>query len=1322
MATLEEIQAQIAALPTVIRPSVAQLNDQVESLPTVEQYDNEQTQGADEISALDTTTPWSQRPENIEQAKRWAEQEALVEQWDLPFVLSTGGASFALRRGLPLLGRTVHSLITPTTAFIGEFGIVKPLSIQAGRLHPWLEPIVGIAGGIGSAVTLEALLSKFMIKALTKSAPKFWSNQLGAMKTQTSIPEQFFDERAHLLARRADNGDVQAAQELLIQMNRVAYDDMASKASKKAAKVMANIAAKKVSGETSEQLITELKPKAIKRGLKSIELERILKVAQRDAIHEYATDFDKIRKSIITERAAAEWAEHPLKNSIDHILASGGLNESMVRRALADSTDEVVDKIIDQIKKKFPKLLVKKDGVSLTKVARDLEQPGVKKLIADIADAPGLRKITTQKQIEFRGEFDRVFRDEIFIRAQEKTAKYLGKVLGVKEIKLPPPGAPRKGFTVVGETIKELEQGKSLGRVVNEMVALRGTIKRMSAIIQRETKKAVTKEAKAKLERVRRAYASQLADYKARTKIRSDTERIKSRLKSTYTRKPMIPEYKEQIQNFLAPMFGGGKIELQETLFQFLTRKYNDDLAFGADVLIKKYNTMLQALQTRPSKFSELTFSQIKDIDDFVKAFNHVASNEKTIIAKGQKLFLNAVAGNIESTALTTMPRFRSLRPDKILPQLEEEAAKAKMGKFQRVRKATSDTLSGFLAELKRMEPILRQLDGFAEGLAHSTLFKSFADAETLAHRLGDQVFDAYKNIFNKHFKSVKGVSRAKYWGQAMPKVAGIEVSKEASVAMALNTGNKENFTVLAHGIGKTKEEIQEFLESALTKADWTLVNDIWKHLDKDLWPILSKIYKEMTGLTLKKVKGNYYPIHSDVIYKAQQERLTDIMLGTDPKKVLEDVEQSFFRTRHGGAENVKLSLDALVKHLRDVVHTSTHWRAINNAQRLIKNTKFKNAVESTMGRDIYAQFDPWLSNLAKPFRVDPANAGLEKWLRRFRSGVTIGILGLVPKTAFKQALSFITALPKIGVLNAAASLTKFGTNPLRFMRDISEASPQMAYRIRTWQREIAEMAATLKPKDIGLRGSARNTFFVFIHAVDRMTASVTWHSAYLKGLDQFAGNANRSVEFADGIVRQTQPVSSAKDLPRVMRSGEFKRLVTMFYSYFSVWHNQAAEIIRRGLAGNMNKAKAISTLAFITAAPVVTWELSSLVGKSITGRDVEPDEIAGTMLKKVGAMAASGFPIGRDIAAGVLLGYDFKLSPTSELGREAVNVGKGLATIWDEDKEWDRRHTAAAVELTGYLLHMPSRQAVTTIQGALRLMEGDTDDPTELLIRASKQ
>ena len=1317
MATLEELEAEFDA-PVDDSSSLQELEDLFDSPIRPETA----TGGSPSAPVQQHQIPSELSRE--EYIKLWKpptpEEETLQENYGDYMLPGVAGAAFRLSKGLPFLGRVVHSGTTALTTTAAELGLIKPLEEHAGRIHPLLKPVVGILGGVGSAVTIEALSNKWLINALTRTQPKFWTNQLYATKDHASIPAKFFDERRHMLARRADDGDEDAARILIKELYDEAHLNVKTKTETALAEEEFQAVAKKIAPESEEKVFQKM---VNKKHLDDSDYEELAKLAEVNSINEFTDDFAKIKRSIINERATLEWNEHPMKETVDHIVSRGGMSEKVVRDTLSSKfTDMKINEIVARLEKRFPKLLVKNPTEDFLSVVRELEVDDIAKTLDDISNAPGLARITRTKQGLFGDEFNRIYRDEIFIRAQEKLSRYLGKIVGGGDIKLPPPGKAREGFTILGEAVKRVESSVPTGRVLEELVAVRKTVLDMANIIKRQTTNRLTTINKNKITKLRTEHAKKVRELKALHKIQRDTSRIHSRLKSVLQNSNMLGEYQEQVRNFLSPLFGGRGIKLTENMFQFLRRKYDDELSFGAGFVADKYDKMLGSLGTRPFRFKDLSYTQIKDIDDFVKSFSRIARDNKTIQLDAGRAYLDALGSNIKATAETAVPKLSMFRVKPSMTHLQELAKgrESTIGKFM---EATSDLANGYLASLKRIEPILRQLDGFTNGLASKLIFEPIKQAEIMSHRLGDNVFDAYKTIFRTHQKGIIKGRRAAYWGK-MHNAAGIEANKEAAIVMALNSKNKYNTKIMSIDLDKTPKEIKEFVDSALNPTDWKLVDDILNHLDNDIWPIMQKIYKENTGLTLQKAPGGrYYPIRSRDLKLDDQAKLADIMLTTNPKKLSEELEKSMFKTRTGGTESIHYTLDPLMKHLRDVVHTSTHWKALNDAQRLIKNNNFKDAVESTMGPKVYAQFQPWLDHLARPTAINQADPGLERILRHIRAGVTIGVLGLSPSTALKQTLSLITAIPKIGAKNVMMATTRFALQPIKTLQSVTEASPQMAYRIKTWQREIAELANTINPKDIGLLNKGvRNMFFKFIHITDRLTASMAWQAAYFDGLDKFSGNAHRAVDYADEIIRHTQPSSAAKDLPKIMRSGEGQRLITMFYSYFSVWHNQAAELINRGLAGNMSLPKVISTLMFISAAPIASWEVISAMGRGASDRE-DKGEPVDRILKGAGMMATSGLPVIRDVSAAALLGYDFKISPAADLGRALGDVGKGIVAAIDPDEEWEAKHSFAAMESVFYLTHMPSRQAVTFIKGAQRINEGQTDDWSELLIRkASKR
>jgi hypothetical protein len=463
------------------------------------------------------------------------------------------------------------------------------------------------------------------------------------------------------------------------------------------------------------------------------------------------------------------------------------------------------------------------------------------------------------------------------------------------------------------------------------------------------------------------------------------------------------------------------------------------------------------------------------------------------------------------------------------------------------------------------------------------------------------------------------------------------------------------------------------------------------------------------TGVALPRpAGGRYFPILRDKNFSNISESIDDVFLDTSSDMFYAEVKKTFMQTRIGGVKAVKLDFRGLTQHLADVVHYATHWEALNDIQKLTRNNIFKNAVKSSMGEDIYKQFDPWLKNMARPSRTK-----IDTFMGKARRNVTYASLAFVPKIAVKQTLSFVTAMPEIGYRNATKAVFDCMRSPFEIRKAIVAASPEMANRAKTWNRDLIELMSEIT--DSNLKATLQKFGYAMIHRVDEMTASVVWKGAYDQGLNLFKGNGDLAVNHANRLVRKTQPASAAKDIPKIMRDGEGLRAISMFYSYWSVFHNQVGEVIAKGLSGNMSKTQVLGTLAWLTIAPAVAQQLAGAAWNTLTGREQE-EEHAKEVAKGSALNAIGGLPILRDVGTSVFRGYDYQASPLLTVFKEGVDLAEAPFKMIDEDSELGGREAESAAKMISYLTIFPSKAFITSVEGALRLYEDETDDYSELI------
>ena len=104
-------------------------------------------------------------------------------------------------------------------------------------------------------------------------------------------------------------------------------------------------------------------------------------------------------------------------------------------------------------------------------------------------------------------------------------------------------------------------------------------------------------------------------------------------------------------------------------------------------------------------------------------------------------------------------------------------------------------------------------------------------------------------------------------------------------------------------------------------------------------------------------------------------------------------------------------------------------------------------------------------------------------------------------------------------------------------------------------------------------------------------------------------------------------------------------------------------------------------------------------------------------------AYRLQGLPLVRDITS-FLTGYDTRM-PLSEAVKSFASVGRDFGKVagWAlEGEDLDAykifKHVGTAA---GYIVGLPTNQAFVTIDGALDLMSGKSDNPLDLLFRAPK-
>jgi hypothetical protein len=371
----------------------------------------------------------------------------------------------------------------------------------------------------------------------------------------------------------------------------------------------------------------------------------------------------------------------------------------------------------------------------------------------------------------------------------------------------------------------------------------------------------------------------------------------------------------------------------------------------------------------------------------------------------------------------------------------------------------------------------------------------------------------------------------------------------------------------------------------------------------------------------------------------------------------------------------------------------------------MLRRPAVRDAVVNTFGEAYYRKMIPWIAHIARPeTQLDTYGQYIARFLRR---NTTLVMLGLKASVALKQFGSFTQTIKELGVKDSMAGLARMMTYPRSSVEFMFANSEFMRQRRKSWDREAAQQFGSGRAFRLDVRQKMANAFMWPIGAVDLVTAGSTWLSAYRVGLKKNGFSHDQAVQYADQIVRTTQPSATPKDLAGVQREGgEFQKAMTMFYTFFSVAYNQ------QWAAASRFRQQPKSIRSFVTLARDVWWLViaAALYGQLVSGDIPDEDDWYGG--KSVVNYMAAGIPHLRDGVNAMVSGYDYTVSPIME-GYRSLDRLKSSFTS-DEFDEW--RATKSALDVVGYTFGLPSKQISKTLEGAAQLGEGDTENPLVLL------
>lgn len=572
----------------------------------------------------------------------------------------------------------------------------------------------------------------------------------------------------------------------------------------------------------------------------------------------------------------------------------------------------------------------------------------------------------------------------------------------------------------------------------------------------------------------------------------------------------------------------------------------------------------------------------------------------------------------------------------------------------------------------------------------------------------------------------------------------GQYLTRDNMLTIALYNGSPEGRQRLLDGNGYTEAGIRAIL-NRLDKRDVDLANAIWTMNDFMIWPRLKALNERTRGIAPPKVEavpvmtknglltGGYVPLvrdgeTSNRSYDINTDQAVTELLGGTPKQA---------RTAQGASEKrlekanyeLEINIAAITYKINETVHDIAFREAIADTWKLMNSSKLGDAIRNIAGPDVYATLKERIRESAvKP--IVPRGF-TEKFLWYLRKNTLVGIMGASVQTVLVNVLGASPAMNYVGPSNYLRAITKFTTkDAMKRFQYIIENSSFMRERFKNVDRDMsAEMNRfTIKG---GIMPDIA-TWFIGLSYMDRIVTLPLWWAQHEKSM-QSHGDKKTAIMEANRAVRETQGSGRVVDLARISggtgTAGEFKRILTMFYSFFNA---QLGLMVKGKHIADYewsqgNHAKAVARVTLDTLAVIIIPSVLEMLARDMIYEKGECDDsdyfYCG--VRATALFTTSFFPIIRDIIPAAWSQFDpsmyrpVRISPV-EGAMEAISAMPKAAfdIATGEENETDYKRLTHGL---GYMFGLPGVQTWRTIEGYQALVDGETDNPMALFTGAPK-
>lgn len=713
--------------------------------------------------------------------------------------------------------------------------------------------------------------------------------------------------------------------------------------------------------------------------------------------------------------------------------------------------------------------------------------------------------------------------------------------------------------------------------------------------------------------------------------------------------------------------------------------------------------------EARRVNYRQATVDELRAVRDTVANIEHLASLKNKLLRKREAIeFAQVKSELIDSARENFKPTGELSKPNR---------------KGETIRDRGARLWKWFDAKHLKVEQLVAWLDGGKiDGPWARYLFDMAADAQTREYELHAMVTAKLQELAESMPKAWRD-SLADKTGVTLPGLDG-PVTRYTLLSLALNTGNGSNLQRLRDGYGWGDATVTSAL-GALNADDARFVQGVWDTVNS-LWPEIVALEKRVTGVAPPKVEatpvtiggvevaGGYFPLVYD-------SRLSAV--GEKQAEATESVGQ-FLANAYGRArtdrgytkqrvETLKAPVvldfeQVLTSHLTRVIKDVSHREAIFSLNKILKDGEIKAALIETVGEEQYRELNKWVQVLVAD-RADTLHqaTGAARLIMQFRTNMAIVTMGWKISTMMAQFAGFGPSMDLVKpryLTQALVDYNRYGpwsSHRETLTQMVYEKSGEMKFRADTIERDVRDSLRRMQGDNSPL-AAVRKTAFYLTAMADRQVTIPTWLGGYRQALAEGA-TEEAAVRAGDRAVRLSQGAGGTKDLAAVQRDNELMRLLTMYYSPFSVLYARLRDLGQTTRRVE-DMPRAVARVMALVIMPAVLGDLLAAKGPG------DDEDKVWWAIRKALLYPISSIPVVRDLSGYLearliaLAGNgEMKFAPSFSLS-PVVGAMDRLARLtfmripeaaqgqrpWD-DVAWE------TLEASGYVLGLPTAQVRIT-------------------------